>query len=136
HWASGNRFDTIRLDMSLTKAGSGYPSMTMQQMSPDEVATQFGLTPPNPADKAVVVTLDRHFTSISVSPHSTNLPALNNQPMPAIRTSGVERGTEGWVHMVGGGVGNGCQRGGVREWAADPPPRAESHIIIDVQPVS
>jgi hypothetical protein len=127
-----DKWDTIELVMSRTRAGGGLPTMTLQSMDTNDVATQFGLTPPTGVDHVVVLTLGKQFSSIRVSPHSTNLQSLNNQPMKAVPTFQIQPGTDGLWHAVLGVVGQGCQRVGVPEWVTNPN-ATSGNIQIDVQ---
>ncbi len=131
HWSYTSKYDTITLDMTLSKGG-GFPSMTMESMDLNDVSSQLGLTPPTGTDHAVVVTLGKPFSSIRVSPHDTKLDSLNGEAMTAVPTFQIQFGTDDLWHVVLGVNGSGCQRIGVAEWAADPN-ATSAHIVIDVQ---
>jgi hypothetical protein len=132
HWAHSSRYDTIKLDMTRNKTGGGFPSMTIQSMSLDDVSHNFGITAPPNADRAVVVTLDRHFSSIAVTTHRTVLDTLGGDPMPVVPNFAVQPGTDGLWHVVLGVVGNGCHRLSVPEWGTNAS-ATDAHIVIDVE---
>jgi hypothetical protein len=128
---TADKFDTIELEMSRTRSTGGLPTMTMASTDLNSVASEFGLTPPPDSDHAVVVTLDKHFSSIKVSTHATDLSSLGG-PMTAVPNFQVQMGTDNLWHVVLGVVGQGCQRIGVPEWVSDPN-ATSGNIEIDVQ---
>ena len=127
-----DKYDTIELVMSRTRSTGGLPTMTLQSMDANEVASDFGLTPPPGVDHTVVLTLGKQFSSIRVSPHQTKLSSLGNQPMKAVPTFQIQPGTDDMWHVVLGVVGEGCQRVGVPEWVTNPNV-TDANIEIDVQ---
>jgi hypothetical protein len=127
-----DKYDTIELVMGRTRSTGGLPTMTLESMESNEVATRFGLTPPSGVDHALVLTLGKQFSSVRISPHQTSLPSVGLTAMKAVPTFQVQPGTDDLWHVVLGVVGEGCARVGVPEWVKDPT-ATDGNIQIDVQ---
>ena len=127
-----DKYDTIELVMGRTRSTGGLPTMTLESMESNEVASRFGLTPPSGVDHALVLTLGKQFSSIRVSPHAKRISTASGSAMKAVPTFQVQPGTDDLWHVVLGVVGEGCARVGVPEWVKDPT-ATDGNIQIDVQ---
>ena len=112
------------LDLVNQGATNRVATISVESLSLGQVSAQFGLTAPQNADRAVVVTFEHRVNGFPQSPVTTGMNVVPNVSMG--------QGSDGLWHVVLGVVGNGCQRIGVPVWDSDPT-ATNASLQIDVK---
>ncbi len=121
---STSGFDRVILDMVNQGATNRTATISVESMTLSQVSSQLGMTAPQNADRAVVVTFEHRVNGFPQSPVTTGMSVVPNVSMG--------QGSDGLWHVVLGVVGNGCHRIGVPTWDSDPT-ATNASLQIDVK---
>lgn len=123
-WRSEGSWDEVLLDMTREGDAGRAGAMTVESMTLDEVSGRIGMNPPPDADRAVVLTMDRRFSSFQLTTNDTGMAVVTNVA--------IGKGSDELWHVVLGVTGDGCHRAGVAAWDDDPTAQ-DVQLIIDVR---
>jgi hypothetical protein len=123
-WARHIAYDEAAVTLTRDSDTLVGPTLTIESLSPADLNSTYGITPPADGQREVVVTFDRNAR--------TGTTTRSTPRLQTIRSIVVAQGSDSLLHVVLGVNGTGCHAVRVPAWASDP--TASSVIVfIDVK---